>query len=223
MRRGAASIPDTARLVTGDVIATVQGLKDEPGDELADLGKRQTAQTLLQHGFVDRFRLMTFPVVLGSVTACSTTASSPATMRPAALTVTDLGIVIGTYEPAPTWFATARCNQVVFQIRPMSGPQAERRLLPDASCRAAPRRRRGPSRTAAARSPVGRLSPRSRTARPSASGRYLSTGLISPAARPDHRLAPDRPGRRPRCRPRSEASPSRPRATPRGARAGAGW
>ena len=92
--------PGTARLVTGDVAAAVQALKDEPGDELQIWGSSQLLQTLLQHELVDRFRLMTFPLVLGSGRRLFNDGILPATMRPARLTVTDLGIVIGTYEPA---------------------------------------------------------------------------------------------------------------------------
>jgi len=58
--------PDTARLVTGDVVASVQALKNEPGDELQVWGSGMLLQTLLRCELVDRFRLMTFPVVLGS-------------------------------------------------------------------------------------------------------------------------------------------------------------
>ena len=56
--------------------------------------------TLLRHELVDRFRLMTFPLVLGSGRHLFTDGIRPSVMRPAGLTVTDLGIVIGTYEPA---------------------------------------------------------------------------------------------------------------------------
>jgi len=92
--------PDTARLVTGDVVASVQALKNEPGDELQIWGSGKLLQTLLQHELVDRFRLMTFPVVLGSGRRLFNDGILPATMRPVDLTVTDLGIVLGTYEPA---------------------------------------------------------------------------------------------------------------------------
>ena len=92
--------PDTARLVTGDVAAAVQALKDEPGDELQIWGSSKLLQTLLQHELVDRYRLMTFPLVLGSGRRLFNDGILPAAMRPAGLTVTDLGIVIGTYEPA---------------------------------------------------------------------------------------------------------------------------
>ena len=92
--------PDTARLVTGDVVAAVQALKAEPGDELQIWGSGQLLETLLQHELVDRFRLMTFPLVLGSGRRLFNDGLLPRTLRAVELTVTDLGIVMGTYEPA---------------------------------------------------------------------------------------------------------------------------
>lgn len=92
--------PETARLVTGDVVAGVQALKEEPGDELQVWGSGKLLQTLLRHRLVDRFRLMTFPVLLGSGRRLFDEGVAPAAMRPVKVTVTDLGIVIGTYEPA---------------------------------------------------------------------------------------------------------------------------
>jgi dihydrofolate reductase len=92
--------PDTARLVTGDVVAAVQAMKDEPGDELQIWGSSQLLQMLLQHDLVDRFRLMTYPLVLGSGRRLFNEGGLPTSMRPVELGVTDLGIVIGTYEPA---------------------------------------------------------------------------------------------------------------------------
>ena len=90
----------TARLVTGDLAASVRALKNESGDELQIWGSGRLLQTLLRHELVDRFRLMTFPVVLGSGRRLFNDGILPATMRPIDLTVTDFGIVLGTYEPA---------------------------------------------------------------------------------------------------------------------------
>ncbi len=92
--------PDTARLVSGDVVAAVEALKEQPGDELQVWGSGQLLHTLLQHGIVDRFRLMTFPVVLGSGRRLFDEGAFPTTMRAVDLRVTEGGIVIGTYEPA---------------------------------------------------------------------------------------------------------------------------
>jgi dihydrofolate reductase len=92
--------PDTAHLVSGDVVAAVQALKDGSGDELQIWGSGNLLQTLLQHELVDLFRLMTFPLVLGSGRRLFNAGILPVTMRAVDLTVTDSGIVIGTYEPA---------------------------------------------------------------------------------------------------------------------------
>jgi dihydrofolate reductase len=92
--------PDTARLVTGEVVASVQALKKEPGDELQIWGSGNLLQTLLRHELVDRFRLVIYPVVLGSGRRLFNDGILPATMRPVDLTVTDRGIVLGIYEPA---------------------------------------------------------------------------------------------------------------------------
>ncbi len=92
--------PDTARLVTGDVVAAVEALKAEPGDELQVWGSGLLLQALLRHQLVDRFRLMTFPLVLGSGRRLFEDGVLPVTMRAVDLTVTELGVVLGTYEPA---------------------------------------------------------------------------------------------------------------------------
>jgi dihydrofolate reductase len=92
--------PDTASLVTGDVVDAVRALKEQPGDELQVWGSADLLQTLLRHELVDRFRLMTYPVVLGSGRRLFDEGVAPATMRPVELATTDLGVVIGTYEPS---------------------------------------------------------------------------------------------------------------------------
>ena len=92
--------PDTAHLVTGDVVAGVQALKDQPGDELQIWGSGDLLGSLLRHGLVDRFRLMTFPLVLGSGRRLFNDGLLPTTLAPVDVTVSELGVVIGTYEPA---------------------------------------------------------------------------------------------------------------------------
>lgn len=92
--------PHTAHLLTGDVAAAVQALKDQPGDELQIWGSGVLLRTLLQARLVDRYRLMTFPLLLGSGRRLFNDGLLPATMHPVDLTVTELGVVLGTYEPA---------------------------------------------------------------------------------------------------------------------------
>lgn len=92
--------PDTAHLLTGDVVAAVQALKDQPGDELQVWGSGNLLQTLMEHGLVDRFRLMTYPVLLGSGRRLFNPGIQPVTLRPVDVTVSDAGTVIGVYESA---------------------------------------------------------------------------------------------------------------------------
>jgi dihydrofolate reductase len=92
--------PDTAHRVTGELVAAVQALKDEPGDELQVWGSGNLLQTLLQFDLVDRFRLMTHPLVLGSGRRLFEGGHLPRTMRPVDITVTDQGTLLGTYEPS---------------------------------------------------------------------------------------------------------------------------
>jgi dihydrofolate reductase len=57
-------------------------------------------RTLVQAELIDRFRLVIFPIVLGSGRRLLDRGTISATMRTVEVTVTDLGIVLGTYEPA---------------------------------------------------------------------------------------------------------------------------
>jgi dihydrofolate reductase len=72
-------------MIRGDVAAGVQALKDRPGGDLLVEGSARLVHTLAQHGLVDEYRLMVFPVILGQGKRLFPD-SMPA---PAKLTVTD--------------------------------------------------------------------------------------------------------------------------------------
>jgi dihydrofolate reductase len=52
-------------VVRGDVAAEIAALRSQPGGDLLVEGSAQLVHTLTQHGLVDEYRLMIFPVVLG--------------------------------------------------------------------------------------------------------------------------------------------------------------
>ena len=53
-------------MLRGDVAAEVQALKNQPGGTLLVEGSAQLVHTLVAHGLVDEYRLMVFPIILGS-------------------------------------------------------------------------------------------------------------------------------------------------------------
>jgi dihydrofolate reductase len=53
-------------VLRGDIPAEIARLKNQPGGDLLVEGSCQLVHTLVQHGLVDEYRLMVFPVVLGS-------------------------------------------------------------------------------------------------------------------------------------------------------------
>jgi dihydrofolate reductase len=52
-------------VLRGDVAAEITALKNQPGGNLLVEGSAQLVHTLAQHGLVDEYRLMVFPVILG--------------------------------------------------------------------------------------------------------------------------------------------------------------
>jgi dihydrofolate reductase len=89
-------------VIRGDVVAEITKLKAQPGGDLLVEGSSQLARTLIQHGLVDEYRLMLFPIVLGAGKRLF-----PAEVNETAtLALTDAkpdrdGVMLLTYHPAP--------------------------------------------------------------------------------------------------------------------------
>jgi dihydrofolate reductase len=89
-----------AVLIGGDVAAGVAELKDGDGPELQVHGSGNLLQTLMRHGLVDVYRLVVFPVVIGSGRRLFAEGAIPASLRLVDSKVSTTGVHIGTYEPA---------------------------------------------------------------------------------------------------------------------------
>ena len=87
-------------LLEGDLAAEVARLKEGPGDELQVHGSGGLAQTLIDHDLVDEYRLMYFPVHLGSGRKLFRDGAKPAALRLTRSRTTSTGGIIATYEPA---------------------------------------------------------------------------------------------------------------------------
>jgi len=53
-------------LISDDVPAAIQRLRDEPGKDIQVIGSGELVQTLIANDLVDAYRLMVYPVVLGT-------------------------------------------------------------------------------------------------------------------------------------------------------------
>jgi dihydrofolate reductase len=90
----------TSVLLEGDAAQSVAALKQGDGPELQVHGSADLLQTLIRHNLVDRYRLWTFPVVVGSGKRLFAGGTVPAALRLVDSTVSGTGVVVGTYEPA---------------------------------------------------------------------------------------------------------------------------
>jgi dihydrofolate reductase len=91
---------DKSVLIEGDVAQGVSALKASDGPELQVHGSQNLLQTLIGAGLVDRYRLLVFPVVLGSGKRLFADGTIPAALRLVTSTVSSTGVVMSTYEPA---------------------------------------------------------------------------------------------------------------------------
>jgi dihydrofolate reductase len=86
-------------LLGGDVAAEVAKLKERPGDELQVHGSGQLAQALIEHDLVDEYRLLTFPVHVGSGKKLFRDSTKAAALRLTRSSVTSTGVIIASYLP----------------------------------------------------------------------------------------------------------------------------
>ena len=92
---------NNSTVIKDDVPGEVSTLREEPGGDVLVNGSAQLVATLIEHGLVDEYRLMVFPLVLGGGKRLF-----PETAETAALRLVDSkpvgpdGVVILTYRPA---------------------------------------------------------------------------------------------------------------------------
>jgi len=88
-----------ASLLGSNVVSDVANLKEQSGDELQVHGSRGLAQALIDHDLIDEYRLLIFPVHLGTGKKLFRDGAPAAALRLLHTTTTSAGVIIATYEP----------------------------------------------------------------------------------------------------------------------------
>jgi dihydrofolate reductase len=87
-------------VVRGDTVAGLTALKESVAGDLLVAGSASLVQLLAEHGLVDEYRLMVFPIVLGSGKRLFGDISEPPVLSlDEVATVGDDGVVVLTYHP----------------------------------------------------------------------------------------------------------------------------
>jgi dihydrofolate reductase len=84
----------------GDVAAAIGRLKTENGPTLLTQGSSVLLQTLLAHDLIDEFRLLVFPVILGSGKRLFGGGAKPGALTLTAASVSTSGVTMSVYERA---------------------------------------------------------------------------------------------------------------------------
>jgi dihydrofolate reductase len=91
---------NNSTLISENVAHEVERLKREPGGDILVCGSRTLVHTLLVAGLIDEYRLMMFPIVLGSGKRLFSEHHAALPLVLTASRVLDSGTLILTYQPA---------------------------------------------------------------------------------------------------------------------------
>ncbi len=87
-------------LLEGDIAEAVAALKQQDGPELQVHGSGNLLQTLIRHNLIDRYQIMTFPVVVGSGKRLFAEGAVPAALKLVDSKTSSTGVIMSAYEPA---------------------------------------------------------------------------------------------------------------------------
>jgi len=90
-----------SHVLGGDVVASVNDLKQDGDGTIAVLGSGVLMQALIEHDLVDEYRLFVHPLVLGAGKRLFRQAPRPIRLRLAGCIPTTTGVLLLSYQPEP--------------------------------------------------------------------------------------------------------------------------
>ncbi|WP_101258096.1 dihydrofolate reductase family protein [Streptomyces barkulensis] len=87
-------------LLGGDAVREVAALKERLEGEVQIHGSGNLARSLMAHGLIDEYRLLTYPVILGGGKRLFDGGAVPTALERTGGGMTSTGVVIGTYRAA---------------------------------------------------------------------------------------------------------------------------
>ena len=91
---------NNSTLIKGSVAEEVSKLKQQPGQDILIYGSGELVHTLMQHDLIDEYRIMVFPVVLGSGKRLFKDGSGTKVLRLVDTKTFSSGVVVLSYQPA---------------------------------------------------------------------------------------------------------------------------
>ena len=89
-----------ATLLKGDVAEAVQKLKQQAGQSVLIYGSGELVRTLMQHNLIDVYRIMLYPLALGTGMRLFRDGSDKTTLTLTDAKTTSTGVLVLTYQPA---------------------------------------------------------------------------------------------------------------------------
>ena len=89
---------NNSTLITGNIAEEISKLKQQPGNDILIFGSGQLVQTLMQHNLIDEYRLLAYPVVLGSGKRLFKEGSNKTALKLADTKTFSSGVVLLSYE-----------------------------------------------------------------------------------------------------------------------------
>lgn len=88
-------------LISGDIVAEITRLKQQPGKDIAISGSGTLVQSLLHLNLLDELRLMIHPVIVGSGKRLFTESDQHKALKLVDAQTFSTGVVYATYQPDP--------------------------------------------------------------------------------------------------------------------------